>query len=64
MDLTPIKGKRLSEYVINELKKFILQNNLEEGSSLPSERDLLTKLQVSRGTLREALRILEISGLV
>lgn len=64
MDLTPIKGKRLSEYVMDEIKNFILHNNLQEGSSLPSERDLLTKLQVSRGTLREALRILEISGLV
>ena len=64
MDLTPIKGKRLSEHVMNEIKKFIVHNDLKEGSLLPSERDLLAKLRVSRGTLREALRILEIVGLV
>lgn len=64
MDLAPIKGKRLSEYVVSELKGFIVNNNLEEGSPLPPERELLQKLQVSRGTLREGLRILEISGLV
>lgn len=64
MDLSPIRGKRLSEYAVTEIRKFILNNNIEEGSPLPSERELLAKLQISRGTLREALRILEISGVV
>jgi len=64
MDLEPIKKRRLSEYAIDEIRKFIANNNLEEGSKLPSERELVDKLQISKGSLREALRILEITGLV
>ncbi len=64
MDLKPIKRKRLSESAIDEIRKFISSNNLKEGSQLPSERELVSRLQISRGSLREALRILEIMGLV
>jgi GntR family transcriptional repressor for pyruvate dehydrogenase complex len=64
MDLKPIKKRRLSEHAIDELRKFITNNNLQEGSKLPSERELVEKLQISKGTLREALRMLEITGLV
>jgi len=64
MDLKPIKKRRLSEHAIDELRNFITKNNLEEGSKLPSERELVDKLQISKGTLREALRMLEITGLV
>jgi GntR family transcriptional repressor for pyruvate dehydrogenase complex len=64
MDLEPIKKRRLSEYAIDQLRKFIVNNNLEEGSKLPSERELVDKLQISKGSIREALRILEITGLV
>jgi GntR family transcriptional regulator, transcriptional repressor for pyruvate dehydrogenase complex len=64
MDLESIKKKRLSEYAIDELRKFITNNNLKEGNKLPSERELVEKLQISKGSLREALRMLEITGLV
>ena len=64
MDLEPIKKRRLSEYAIEQLRKFIVNNNLEEGSKMPSERELVDKLQISKGSIREALRILEITGLV
>jgi GntR family transcriptional repressor for pyruvate dehydrogenase complex len=64
MDLKPIKKRRLSEHATDELRKFITNNNLQEGSKLPSERELVEKLQISKGTLREALRMLEITGLV
>ena len=64
MDLQPIKRKRLSESAIDEIKSFIQSNNLEGGSKLPSERELVEKLQISRSSLREALRMLEITGLI
>ena len=64
MDLKPIKRRRLSESAIDEIKKFILSNKLKEGDQLPSERQLGQKLEISRGSLREALRMLEIIGLV
>ena len=64
MDLRPIKRKRLSESAIDEIKNFILSNDLREGDQLPSEREFVQKLQISRSSIREALRMLEITGLV
>lgn len=64
MDLKPIKRKRLSESAIDEIKDFIMSNKLKEGEQLPSERVLVQKLEISRSSIREALRMLEITGLV
>ncbi|KUO53369.1 MAG: hypothetical protein APF76_09005 [Desulfitibacter sp. BRH_c19] len=52
------------EKVIAELKKGILHGDLKPGDKLPSERELATMLGVSRTSLREALRLLEVSGVV
>ena len=64
MELTPISRKRLSESAIAQIKDFIIQNSLEPGSKLPSERELCKSLGISRASIREAIRILEIMGLV
>lgn len=64
MSINSIKKKRLSEYIIDELRAFITRNNLKEGDKLPAEKELAEKLQTSKGSLREALRMLEIAGLV
>jgi GntR family transcriptional repressor for pyruvate dehydrogenase complex len=37
---------------------------LEPGAQLPAEAQMMTEYQVGRGTLREALRILEVNGLI
>lgn len=64
MDFTPIPKKRLSESAIEQIKDFIHHNKLETGSRLPSERELGSRLHISRSSIREALRMLEIMGLV
>jgi GntR family transcriptional regulator len=50
--------------VQDELKQRIDRGELPAGTRLPSEPDLAAELQVSRATLREALRAMEIEGLL
>ena len=42
----------------------IREGQLRPGERLPSERDLAEQLQVGRSSVREALRVLEVSGIV
>ena len=59
---TPIKTPRASEEVFTQIKSSILTGQFPSGSKLPSERELTTAFHVSRGVIREALRMLELSG--
>ena len=52
------------ERVIAYIKQQILAGNLQQGSKLPPERELADMLGVSRNSVREALRILEMLGTV
>lgn len=59
-----VKPRRtLAEEAADTLREFILLGKLEPGTAVP-ERDLAEALGVSRTPLREALRLLEIEGLV
>lgn len=60
----PLEKKRYSEQVADLIQGKILGDNLEIGTGLPSEKDLAGEFQVSRSVIREALRILESSGLI
>lgn len=59
---TPIKTSRASEDVFLQLKAAILSGKFKPGGKLPSERELTADFQVSRGVIREAIRMLELSG--
>jgi GntR family transcriptional regulator len=58
------RPRLLSVSVQDELRQRIDQGRLPAGSRLPSEPDLAAELQVSRATLREALRALDEEGLL
>jgi GntR family transcriptional repressor for pyruvate dehydrogenase complex len=60
----PLKKKRVSDQRADLIQKKILEDSLEVGTNLPSEKAMADEFQVSRSVIREALRILEISGLV
>lgn len=60
----PLEKKRYSDRIVERIKTKIIQENLKIGTRLPSEVDLSQEFSVSRSVIREALRILEISGLV
>ena len=60
----PIKNAKVYEQVIEQIKTMIISGNLQKGDKLPSERELGDQLKVSRTSIREALRALEIVGLI
>jgi GntR family transcriptional repressor for pyruvate dehydrogenase complex len=55
---------RLSMFVARRVLEDIKQLGLEAGDKLPAEEAMLADYQVGRGTLREAMRILELHGAV
>ena len=60
----PIRRSRLSHQIVAQICQLIRQGRFRPGDRLPPERELSEQLQVSRSSLREALRALEISGIV
>src|SRR3984957_16307274 len=62
--LTPVDVPKASDVLARELRERILSGELAEGMALPAERELVKQTQMSRATVREALRILEVQSLV
>lgn len=58
------KQNRIFQDVVDQIEEAIVDGKLQPGDTLPSERDLKELFQTSRGTLREALRVLEQKGLI
>src|SRR6516164_8531745 len=62
--LTPMPVPKASDVLADDLRERILLGEFPESTALPTERDLVTQTQMSRATVREALRILEVQGLI
>ena len=62
--LSPIKKVVIRSQASEVLLKYIMDNKLQKGEKLPSERSLAGMLSIGRNTLREALRKLEAVGAV
>lgn len=56
--------QKRSDFVTEEIKAWIVTCGLSPGDKLPPEKSLIETFGVSRGTVREALRALEVQGLV
>lgn len=59
-----IKPLKRSDLVAQEIKRMITERNLSLGDRLPRESELQEQFQVSKGTVREALKSLEVQGLI
>jgi GntR family transcriptional repressor for pyruvate dehydrogenase complex len=57
-------GRRAFEKILFNLEEAIFSQDLAAGDRLPPERELASRFQVSRASVREALRVLEALGLV
>ena len=62
--LTRITASDKVQKIISAIRSFILDGGLPPGTELPSEKDLSDRLGVNRFSLREALRALQIQGLI
>ncbi|MDP4146131.1 MAG: FadR/GntR family transcriptional regulator [Bacillota bacterium] len=62
--LSPIKNTKIYEKVMEQIKDIVKKGELKSGDKLPSERDLSEQLKVSRTSVREAIRALEMLGLI
>lgn len=61
---SPVESRRLYRQVADQIRLMIASGELAVGQRLPAERDLAEQLSVSRPTVREALIVLEVEGLV
>ena len=59
-----LKPSRIFQNVVSQVEEAILKGDLKPGDVLPPEMKLKEMFETSRGTIREALRVLEEKGLV
>ncbi|HLV77303.1 MAG TPA: FCD domain-containing protein [Marinobacter sp.] len=59
----PKRIKR-SDQIVESVKRWIALNQMQPGDRLPNEKELMEQFECSKGTVREALKSLEVQGLV
>ncbi|WP_027964266.1 FadR/GntR family transcriptional regulator [Halalkalibacillus halophilus] len=55
---------KVYQEVLTQIREFIEVNELQDGDRLPSERELSEQLNAARSSVREALRAIELLGLI
>ncbi|MGN0659848.1 MAG: FadR/GntR family transcriptional regulator [Emergencia sp.] len=62
--MTEKQEQKTSDIVIRQIQKMILDGELSEGDKLPPEREMTERFSIGRPALREALKSLEMLGLI
>lgn len=62
--LKPMPRPRLYQQVLDRLRSYAAEAGLQAGDRLPPERDLAQRLGVSRASVKQAIVVLEVQGLV
>ncbi|HOS38222.1 MAG TPA: FadR/GntR family transcriptional regulator [Spirochaetota bacterium] len=62
--LDPVSKNRLHDEIVRQFQRKIVRGEFAVGQKLPPERELAASLAVNRATLREALKKLEVLGLL
>jgi DNA-binding FadR family transcriptional regulator len=63
-DVPPVRRRKLYEEIVEQIERLMLEGRLAPGDQLPSERDLMSRFQVGRTAVREALFALNRMGLI
>lgn len=58
------RSLKRSDMIAEQIKRWILTEKMPPGTRLPQEKELLTLFSGSKGTIREALKSLEVQGLI
>src|SRR5690606_40904791 len=61
--IAPPRRKRTDE-IVDAIKATVIAHGLQPGDRLPQERELMEQYAASKGTIREALKSLEVQGLI
>jgi len=64
MELKNLKPRDLQQLIQEQLKLYIIENNMKSGDPFPTEHELAKKLGISRTAIREALKGLETLGVI
>lgn len=62
--LRPVVRGRLYEQLVSRITEHIDETGLKVGDRLPSERELADRLQVSRSSVKQAILVLEVQGVL
>lgn len=62
--LRPMARQRLYQQVLERLRAYAAEGGLRAGDRLPPERELARRLGISRASVKQAVVVLEVQGLV
>lgn len=62
--VAPISVPKASDILAEQLRNKILNGDIARGEALPAERELVSESGLSRSSVRDALRLLEVEGLI
>ncbi|GGO80224.1 transcriptional regulator [Marinobacterium nitratireducens] len=60
----PTKRIKRADQIVDSIKRWVVVNGRQPGDRLPNERELMEQFDCAKGTVREALKSLEVQGLV
>ena len=62
--IEPVKRSRIYEHIVDQIHALIREGRWAPGDQIPPERELAERFRVSRTSVREALRALEMQGII
>lgn len=60
----PGAGRKRTDDIVDAIKRMIVEQGLVPGDRLPQEKDLMAQFSAGKSTVREALKALEVQGLI